>query len=37
MNMSEFELDFQNLDDTFTRAERRRETFREFRTLFLGL
>jgi hypothetical protein len=35
--MSEFELDFQNIDKSMSKAKRRREKFREFGTLFLGV
>lgn len=31
------ELNFENLDDALARAEKRREKFREFRTLFFGV
>ncbi|WP_153553099.1 hypothetical protein [Halomicrobium sp. LC1Hm] len=31
------ELDFENLDDALARAEKRREKFRGFRTLFFGV
>lgn len=36
-DMSDFELDFQNLNDALSRAERRREKFQEFQTLFFGV
>lgn len=35
--MSKIELNLGNLDDAITRAERRREKFREFKTLFFGV
>ncbi|MCU4798949.1 hypothetical protein OB920_00985 [Halobacteria archaeon HArc-gm2] len=35
--MGDFELDFQNLNEALSRAERRREKFQEFRTLFFGV